>query len=133
MPNSGPLITNDRFRLKQVTVHVSHTSSSILLRSLSRIASSTFFRFLWSSRTSNMRQSTTARSATINSTPITSLMPTIVRILPPSSKHHPCYTCNLIINLPLMPGVSNQVSQFLINQQGFYVDFREHGLRMACL
>ena len=86
-------------------VHVSHTSSSIFLRSLSRIASSTFSRILWSSRTSNMRQSTTARSATINSTPITSLMPTIVRILPqtaclirpaphaPHSNHHPCCVC----------------------------------------
>ncbi len=37
-------------------------------------------------------------------------------------------------NLPLAtnPSLPSPISRFLINQQGFYVDFGEHGQRMAC-
>jgi hypothetical protein len=56
----------------------------------------------------------TIRSAMINNTPIASLVPTIVRILLPSSDHHPSYECNCVINLPLIPSLPNLVSQLLI-------------------
>ena len=45
---------------------------------------------------------------------------------------HPGYAGNLIINLPFIPNFPNLIHQFLINQQGFDVDFGEHGLKMAC-
>jgi len=41
--------------------------------------------------------------------------------------------CRKIINLPRMLSLPNLISRFLINQQGFDVDFGEHGRRMACL
>ena len=44
----------------------------------------------------------------------------------------PRYADNLIINLPSIPSLPNLISQFIINQQGFDVDFGEHGLRMTC-
>ena len=39
---------------------------------------------------------------------------------------HPGYAGNLIINLPRIPSLPNLISSFLINQQGFDVDFGEH-------
>ena len=50
-----------------------------------------------------------------------------------ASNQHPGYAGGLIINLPLIPSLPHLVSQLLINQQGFDVDFGEHGQRMACL
>jgi len=43
---------------------------------------------------------------------------------------HPGYAGNLIINFASIPSLPNLISQFLI--KGFYVDFGEHGLRVAC-
>jgi len=37
----------------------------------------------------------------------------------------------LIIDITIGSQIPNLISQFLINQQGFDVDFGEHGLRMA--
>ena len=46
----------------------------------------------------------------INKPPIASLVPTIVRILLPSSGHHPSYICDRVINLPHVPSFPNLVS-----------------------
>ena len=46
---------------------------------------------------------------------------------------HPDNTGGFIVCLTRIPSLPNLVSQFLINQQGFDVEFDEHGLRMACL
>jgi len=45
---------------------------------------------------------------------------------PPQTRH-------LIINFPLIPGFPDLISQVLIDQQGLYESFGEHGLKMACL
>ena len=39
----------------------------------------------------------------------------------------------LIINFPLIPSLPYLISQFLINQQGLYVDFCEHGRTVAAV
>ncbi len=39
----------------------------------------------------------------------------------------------MIAYLTSAPHLPNLISQFLIDQQGFDVDFGEHGLRMGCL
>ena len=39
---------------------------------------------------------------------------------------------NFIRNYPSIPQLPHLIRQFLINQQGFDVDFGEHGHRIAC-
>jgi hypothetical protein len=51
---------------------------------------------------------------------------------PTFNYERPGYASNLIINLPLIPSLPNLISQFLIDQQSFDVDFGEHGQRVAC-
>jgi hypothetical protein len=36
-----------------------------------------------------------------------------------------------LVNLPRIPALPHLVSQFVIHQQGFDIDFGEHGLRLA--
>ena len=40
---------------------------------------------------------------------------------------------NFIRNYPSIPQLPDLVGQSLVNEKGFYVDFGEHGQRMACL
>ena len=52
-------------------------------------------------------------------------LPDQINAFVPSSNHHPCYAGDLIFNLPLIPSLPNLLSQLLVNQQGFDVEFGE--------
>jgi len=55
------------------------------------------------------------------------------RMLPLILPYHLPPPCSRkIAELPTTPSRPNLISQFLIDQQGFDVDFGEHVLRMAC-
>ena len=49
-----------------------------------------------------------------------------------SSNKQPSYADSFIVGFTTIPRLPNLISQILIKEKGFDVDFGEHGLRMAC-
>ncbi len=49
-----------------------------------------------------------------------------------SDNEHLGYARCSIVQFTSTPSLPNLIRQFLINQEGFYVDFGEHGLKMDC-
>ena len=51
--------------------------------------------------------------------------------IPRTSNQHPGYTGDFVVCFAVEPLFPNLISQYLINQQGFDVDFGEHGGMMT--